>query len=574
MKAMFEKMSEQFEAQVERQISAQLGSFQQKLLARSSSVHVKSESEGSELQPEQKYEQYQHEIRNAIKPQQSHQAIKSALSSVPTLDRTKNNGNKFIRRFKDYLKSKGLLEAVNKLGVTHMDLTRNSEQDVTYNIMLRSLREDDNQKHLEAWGEANTALRSKLSDDYYYDLVGDENDSDFFSLWQDVLVELGKNETNAEASDMMEEISTLVMGPNESLVAFIKVIDDLTNKTNRVTCKAIYGDEMKQQILIKGVDKHHLDRFKDAINKVKTATKQMSWEVVKQTFVTLDSQRKRIGLRRSEETTEPAMALQAQRGRPNGNTCRYCKLEGHTIADCPTRPPKSPDSICFAFKKYGVCNFEKRTGRKCSYLHEKPNVSQANLVSTLQDQINQQRQQIQHLTKLLTEQKNAQAQAQMATSAASNPDDDVDIEQELLKLGFAQMAKATSKVKGILHYKVRRRATIFDTGATNMATDNDSNLKDLRPSGMTMQSANGGYSDASLKGSFPPFKGITLNDVLLVKDFKDKTLISWPVLDKLGFSFDGKDGKINIYKPNGELWQTATRATDDLFHLEEMEQHE
>lgn len=529
--------------------------------------------------------QYDNAIRTKIAEPMDKAEQRNTANAIPTLERSNpEQAGIFLIRFKQYLKTLGLLNAVQELGCTHLDLTRDDNQDITYSVMKESLRTDPNTKHQESWLKANTTLQAKLSDDLTMDLIDVDKDPDFFDVWQDVMQLLNQSESAMARGDAMTDIQNLEMGEDQTLMAFLKEIESKTNKVNRMSNQTIYGHGLRQAILVKGIKVHHSSRFSDAVKEVRKSRKQMSWETIKQTFKTLDlepdstTNKKQTPTSVGDTNNAIALQIQAKLKNTNGKVCAYCKKNGHTENACYSKKRAAKRLMpCWEQQSHGRCTFKERTGRDCGYQHS---VATTNTIATQpqvlqpQQQVQQQQLQQQQLQQQQQQlpQPSApprQANTQLAMASASGQ---VTIEDGLRSLGMIELVQAVPTCSTHLSQaRANTRNVIFDTGATDHATDDKDKMSFLQPSGMVMQSANGSYSEAPLKGTLPAFKDVELDDVLLVEDFKNKNIISWSALDEKGFSFAGRNGKIQIFTPDGKLWQTAVKRNDRLFHLVEME---
>ena len=108
---------------------------------------------------------------------------------------------------------------------------------------------------------------------------------------------------------------------------------------------------------------------------------------------------------------------------------------------------------------------------------------------------------------------------------------------------------------------------IFDTGCTRIVTNDKSKLRNLKQANIRMKVANQQVTYSNWTGDMD-IAGKTFNDVVCCETF-DKTLISWNVLDKMGYRMEGEDGTIHIYDEEGILWTKWDGRTDGLYHLDQ-----
>ena len=322
-----------------------------------------------------------------------------------TVKLTSDNGDMFIARFLDYLRTLGIDKAFRATRVKSIDLTTKKEVETKHSANIKLLQGD--QHSSMRWQEAFIQLRTLLPDEMYKEFCVNndkQGEQSFFDLWDQCMKKTGNKQTGETLLFKKNQFEKLALTAGSVLTAFISQVGATAEDINSLANSIVISDFEKNMKLHQQA--RRWIRFQFACQQTLANIHATPWREFSEVFEV----HKPLGQKGEElPLGDPDTGIE-----PDGSkgtsiselanavvvTCAFCKRKNHTEAECRLRQYQGfrvPNGECRAWVMTGACHWEKNpkntTKAPCKFNHSPATRNKKNWQPTRQPPTGSQAQQ-------------------------------------------------------------------------------------------------------------------------------------------------------------------------------------
>ena len=322
-----------------------------------------------------------------------------------TVKLTADNGDMFIARFLDYLRTLGIDKAFRATRVKSIDVTTRKEIEIKHSANIILLQGD--QGSSMRWQEAFIQLRTLLPDEMYKEFCVNndkQGEQSFFDLWDQCMKKTGNKQTGETLLFKKNQFEKLALTAGSVLTAFISQVGATAEDVNSLANSIVISDFEKNMKLHQQA--RRWIRFQFACQQTLASIHTTPWREFSEVFEV----HKPLGQKGEElPLGDPDTGIE-----PDGSkgtsiselsnavvvTCAFCKRKGHAEEECRSRQYQGfrvPNGECKGWVMTGACHWErnpKNTSKApCKFNHSPATRNKKNWQATRQPPTGSQAQQ-------------------------------------------------------------------------------------------------------------------------------------------------------------------------------------
>jgi hypothetical protein len=288
-------------------------------------------------------------------------------ASNSTIQLKSDNGDMFIARFLDYLKTLGIDKAFRATRIKSIDVTTRKEVEVKHLANIKLLEADPSSSN--RWHEAHLKLKTLLPPEMYKEFCvnNDKNgDQNFFDLWDQCMKKTGNKQTGETLLFKKQQFEKLSLTAGSVLTAFISQVGATAEDVNSLANSTVISDFEQNMKLLQQA--RQWNRFQFACQQTLSSIHTMPWREFSEVFEIhkpLGQKGEEIPLSVPDTGIEPdGTKVYAHSELANAVviTCAFCKKKGHTEEKCRSRQYQGfrvPNGECKGWVMTGACHWNE-----------------------------------------------------------------------------------------------------------------------------------------------------------------------------------------------------------------------